>query len=358
MRLRWASFFIFASLCLRRQRPDLIHVIGASPLVAGRVDLATITFHWAGYEQALHSAGEAGGSPAGAIVRRAMLGVERCSYRPGRVRMLATLSEPARREVAAAAPGVPVALTREGVDCERFCPDPDARRAVRAASGVRRDEVVAVFVGCERRDTKGLELAISAFARALRAGTGPTRLWVLGTDGARWRRLVTSLRVNRQVDLLGLRSDPERFLQAADLFVLPTVYEVSCRAAHEAAACGLPIVAPAVHAVTQLVGQDEAGLLVRRDVDDIAQSLSRLAGDGDLRTRLGAEVRRRVLAAGDGGYVEAVASLYERLLAERQPLRPEHGHGRRVARCGHRRSVRRRQVVHLRRLVLGRRGRR
>jgi glycosyltransferase involved in cell wall biosynthesis len=315
LRVRWATFFVRASLFLRTQRPDLIHMAGPSPLVAQRVDLATVTFHWASYDRALRAGGQHRPSVVEAIGRWTMLTIERRLYRSGRVHMLATVSEPARRELAAAVPGVPVALTPEGVDCRRFAPNPAVGRQMRAARGVSQDEVVAVFVGLERRDTKGLALAISAFARARAAGTGPTRLWVLGTAGARWRRLVTRLGLEHEVDLLGFRNDVEHFLAAADLFVLPTVYEVSCRAAHEAAACGVPVVAPAVHAVAELIGDDQAGLIVSRNVDSIANALNRLAGDGELRVRLGSEGRRRALAIGHTGYPQAVASLYERLLA-------------------------------------------
>lgn len=321
LRVRWATFFVRASLALRTHRPDLVHVVGPSPLVAQPVDLATIIFHWAAYDRSLRAAGEHDGSIAEAIGRRTMMAVDRWAYRPGRTRMLATLSDPARRELTRAVPELPVALTPEGIDCRRFRPDPDIRRQVRATTGVSQDETVAVFVGRERRDTKGLALAISAFARARAAGTGPARLWVLGTTGPRWRRLVASLGVERQVDLLGFRDDVEHFLAAADLFVLPTVYEVSCRAAHEAAASGLPVMAPAVHAVAELIGDDEAGLTISRDVDSIANALSRLAGDAGLRSRLGAEARRRALAIGDGDYPQAVASLYEQLLRERSPDR-------------------------------------
>lgn len=316
LRLRWATFFVRASLRLRTQPADLIHVVGPSPMVAQRVDLATIIFHWASYDRSLRAGGEHRGSIVEAIGRWTMLTIERRRYRPGRVHMLATVSEPARRELAAASPEVPVALTPEGVDCRRFRPDPAVRGQVRSALGVSQDEIVAIFVGLERRDTKGLALTISAFARARAAGTGPTRLWLLGTTGARWRRLVGSLGLEHQVELLGFRDDVERFMAAADLFVLPTVYEAFCRAAHEAAACGLPVVAPAVHAVAELIGDDEAGLTISRSVDSVANALSRLAREAGLRARLGAEARRRALAVGSADYPQAVASLYERLLAE------------------------------------------
>ena len=80
-----------------------------------------------------------------------------------------------------------------------------------------------------------------------------------GNDGH--RALAEGLGVADRVRFLGYRVDVERVYQAADIFVLPTAYETFCRAAHEAAACGLPVVAPPVPGIRELIGEDEAGIL-------------------------------------------------------------------------------------------------
>ncbi len=106
--------------------------------------------------------------------------------------------------------------------------------------------------------------------------------------------LAERLGVGDRVRFLGYTSEVERCYRAADLFVLPTVYEAFCRAAHEAAACGLPVVAPPVNGIRELVGDDEAGIIAQRNPADFARALvavverSRCAGPAWARARAGA----------------------------------------------------------------------
>ena len=50
-----------------------------------------------------------------------------------------------------------------------------------------------------------------------------------------------------------------RMYREYDVFVLPTLYETFSLAAFEAAASGLPLVAPAVSGIEELIGDGEAG---------------------------------------------------------------------------------------------------
>jgi len=62
----------------------------------------------------------------------------------------------------------------------------------------------------------------------------------------------------------------------------------------EAAACGLPAVAPAVGGIPELVDDGMTGLVTPPgDEVALADALERLLRDGDLRARLGAAARRR-----------------------------------------------------------------
>ncbi|HTR89744.1 MAG TPA: glycosyltransferase, partial [Solirubrobacteraceae bacterium] len=59
---------------------------------------------------------------------------------------------------------------------------------------------------------------------------------------------------------------------------------------------GLPILAPAVNGIRELVRDGENGFLIdREDPTTIATRLRELADDPALRERLAAEVRRRAL---------------------------------------------------------------
>jgi glycosyltransferase involved in cell wall biosynthesis len=116
------------------------------------------------------------------------------------------------------------------------------------------------------------------------------------------------------VRFLGYTSEVERCYRAADLFVLPTVYEAFCRAAHEAAACGLPVVAPPVNGIRELVGDDEAGMIARRDPTDLARALAALASDPARRSRMGEVARQRALAFDEDAVAGRILALHESLL--------------------------------------------
>ncbi len=140
---------------------------------------------------------------------------------------------------------------------------------------------------------------------------------MLGAGNEGHRALAEGLGVADRVRFLGYRVDVERVYQAADIFVLPTAYETFCRAAHEAAACGLPVVAPPVPGIRELIGEDEAGILAGRVATEVSGALVALAEDPERRARMGEVGRSRALAHENGAAAGRVVALHESLLAPR-----------------------------------------
>jgi glycosyltransferase involved in cell wall biosynthesis len=96
---------------------------------------------------------------------------------------------------------------------------------------------------------------------------------------------------------LGHRADIDALYAAMDLFVLPSHREGFPRAAMEAAASGLPVIATDVRGCRQVVEPDVTGLLVPvRDADAIARAIERLGHDGPLRARMAIAARARAEA--------------------------------------------------------------
>ena len=215
---------------------------------------------------------------------------------------------------------MPTRVAPNGIDIERFRPDGDAREEIRLAEGVGPSEVVALFLGGDW-DSKGLGLTITGLAGASSDLDARLILWVVGRgDARRFRTIAERNGVGDRVIFFGLRPDPERFYQGADLFVLPTLYETFSLASFEAAASGLPVVAPAVSGIEELIGDGEAGIVVERTPESVARALARLAEDADLRARMGAEGRRRASEYTWERSVEAMLDVYGELLGDRVPV--------------------------------------
>ena len=98
----------------------------------------------------------------------------------------------------------------------------------------------------------------------------------------------------RGVQLLGQRDDVDALYAAMDVFVLASHREGFPRAAMEAAAMGLPIVATDIRGCRQVVEPGTTGLLVPvRDSGAIATALRTLVDDPALRAAMGASGRAR-----------------------------------------------------------------
>lgn len=318
--LKFVLFWLNAGRLVKSLEMDLVHTVGA--IIPNKADLAAIHFCHAGFLSALGYLAP----PSAPWIRRLNTGMgrqlalaaEHWCYRPSRLRAFTAVSPGVRSELLAHYPGVDAHLTPNGVDVNRFRPDASARKELRSAAGLT-NEPVAVFVGGDW-DWKGLMVVLHALADVRREDVD-LRLWVIGTgDQDRFARLATELGVASDVCFFGPRQDPERFFAAADIFVLPSLYETFSLVGFEAAASGLPVVVTPVHGIGDLVKNDGAGILAKRDGANFANALIRLARDPDLRQHLG----QRALQASRGyswrSSVAAVTDVYDSLLRSSRDL--------------------------------------
>lgn len=85
------------------------------------------------------------------------------------------------------------------------------------------------------------------------------------------------------------------YYAAADIFVFPSIFEAFGMPAIEAMSAGLPVVASKAGGVVESVVHERTGLLVDRDDPiSLADAISRLAGDPELRHAFGEAGRQRV----------------------------------------------------------------
>jgi UDP-glucose:(heptosyl)LPS alpha-1,3-glucosyltransferase len=151
-------------------------------------------------------------------------------------------------------------IVRNGVPLEQFRFDPKLREASRDQLKVKPDEIALIFAG-SGWERKGLRFAIAA--RAL-CNNRKMRLLVAGRGNQRYYK-------SKHVQFLGEVLDPVRIYSAADIFILPTIYDPFSNACLEALACGLPVIttrsngfseilAHGVHGSTVDFANDVAGL--------------------------------------------------------------------------------------------------
>jgi glycosyltransferase involved in cell wall biosynthesis len=109
-------------------------------------------------------------------------------------------------------------------------------------------------------------------------------------DLAPSRARIAELGIADRVDLPGWlgSDDVDRLLAETDIVILPSFTEGLPMTIIEAFGAGIAVVATRVNAVGDVVQHERNGLLVEAgDVDGIAQALTRLVDDPELRQRLG-----------------------------------------------------------------------
>ena len=214
-------------------------------------------------------------------------------------------------------PAVVAELTAAGVPPERIVSVPngvDTRRPPRRDHHLH-DPACLLFVG-RLHPQKGVDTLLRAFALLRPRLPRPAVLRIVG-DGPRrdqLRALAVDLGVDAHVEFAGQRDDVGPYLDAADVFVLPSRAEGLSNALLEAMAAGIPPVVSDVAGNRDGVRDGHSGLTAA--VDDppaLAAALQRLLGDRTLRARLGAQARRA--AERDYG-LDAVAARYVALYEE------------------------------------------
>jgi glycosyltransferase involved in cell wall biosynthesis len=316
MPLKFSLFFLLASLHVACMRVNIVHVTGA--IVFNRADIATVHFCHAGFYEENGSfcpKGRRGLWRLNTIIARGLaLTAERWCYRPSRLSVLCAVSSGVAAELARHYPAVPLRLTPNGVDIVQFAPDAAVRRRVRDESGVGPVELVVLFVGGDW-DHKGLAAAIEGIGIACGQGAS-LKLWVVGRgQKSKFEELAKRAGVEGKVRFFGSRTNMASFYQGADMFVLPSLYETFSLAAHEAAACSLPIIATPVNGVKDLVGNNEAGILVERNREELGSAFYFLATDECARSVMGTEGRRRVAERTWTRSVESVLDVYKDVLS-------------------------------------------
>lgn len=211
-----------------------------------------------------------------------------------------------------------------GVDLVRFQPSSAVDRE-RAEFGLQNNDLVIVTAGRIEAD-KGQHTLIEACA-GLKSKHPNLRLLLAGrvaepAYALRCRQRAAELGVLERICFLGHVPDMHRLLPRADIFVSPSIAnEALSRAILEAMAAGLPVVATDVGGAREAVAVDETGFLVPAGSSSaLSAKLNLLAGDPELRRRMGRAGRARAVGCFDvEDNVARTGRLYQALQAKASP---------------------------------------
>ena len=151
------------------------------------------------------------------------------------------------------------------------------------------------------------------------AGTGPQETEL--------RRMAARAGVSASLHWLGFCGNARTLLEAADVYVQPSLVEACPMALLEAGAMGLPVVASAVGGVPEVILDGETGLLVpRMEPAPLSVALKTLLSDAAMRARMGAAGRVRIYEnfTRERMVAETLA-VYEQMLNPSQSARSEEG---------------------------------
>lgn len=294
--LVWALFYFLEGMKLAKELEargiEHLHDHFANP--AAHAGYAAVRYLGIGWSLTLHGLSDFD-YPGGLLLEDKIRAARfvACATKYGRAQAM-RLSDPALWER--------LIVTRCGIELDRIPPrDPNS------------DRLRFVCVG-RLSPEKGQLGLIDAFGAAVDAGLDAELLLVGdGPDMARVEERVQSKHVKDRIMMVGRKAEGEALeaIASSDVLVLASFMEGLPVVLMEALAMEVPVVAPCIAGIPELVEHKKTGLLFAAgDWDDLAQQLLEIGRDEDLRRSLGAEGRKRIVEEFD--IDRAVRPLVER----------------------------------------------
>jgi glycosyltransferase involved in cell wall biosynthesis len=303
---------------MREQRPQILHTHTAKAGAVGRIaamlagdarpPIVVHTFHG-------HVLDGYFGATRAEVFRRVERRLARATTR------LVAVSPEVRDDLVGLgiAPASKFSVVRLGIELEaRTRQQGEARAQFRRLFGVPEDRFVVGWIG-RMTAVKRLPDVLESFRRLRERGIPATLCLVgEGPDRDEVERLAKRLGIMRDCLFVGYQRDVAPYYAFFDALVLPSANEGTPVVAIEALAARLPVVATAVGGVADVVEDGVDGFLVPRgDVEALAERLAQLAGDPELRERMGAAGAARIPSRyAVERLIDDVDELYRALLAE------------------------------------------
>jgi glycosyltransferase involved in cell wall biosynthesis len=209
-------------------------------------------------------------------------------------------------------------VVNNGIDQLKFDPS-RSFKDVRSELGIPKDVTLVLFVARFIHQKQPLKL-ISAFAKAVKQ-LPSLRLLMVGDGDQKQQALemVKQSGITDQVIFAPFRQDVPDVLAAADIFVLPSLWEGLPIGLLEAMAMGKAIIGTQVDGTSEVIQHNVNGLLLPVETLDetLPQTIVQLT-DATLRARLGQQARATISSTYSAATMtRQIEAIYEKLLAVR-----------------------------------------
>lgn len=185
-----------------------------------------------------------------------------------------------------------------GVNAERFVPDAVARKEEREKCGINEGMLTYTFLGRLNHD-KGISELYEAYNR-MAAEKDDVFLLLVGFDEEGYiekSKNYKNIQEGKNFHFYGQTRQPERVLNAGDVFVLPTYREGFGSSVLEAACIALPSICSDAYGVLDAYVDGVTGLQCKvGDVESLYQCMMKMHDNPELRISMSKKSRERALA--------------------------------------------------------------
>lgn len=242
-----------------------------------------------------------------------VLAAEKAMFNSSRLKAVICNSNMVKQEIIKhfSTPAERIHVIYNSVDSTKFYPvNPEAKQKIRQQLGLPTDKLLAIFVG-SGFERKGLKAAIEAVATQTN-----WHLIVVGKDKKQpsYKKFAQQLHADNRIHFVGVQTQTLNFYQAADVLLLPTLYDPFPNVILEAMSCGLPVITSTKCGGAEFITDGCQGYVTDAlNIEAIANSLSILQIT-DIRLKAGEAARAKVAVLTPEYLAQNLYNLYQQLL--------------------------------------------
>ncbi len=188
-------------------------------------------------------------------------------------------------------------VVHNGVGPQQLLPKTDAEIVLGLPHRDEHDGSLRVGTLAELHKNKGLSYSVNAIALIKKQRPDLKITFTIigeGEERANLEALITTLKLEDMVRLVGYKENGATLLSAFDVFLLPSTTEAFPYAVLEAGRAGLPVIATSVGGIPEIIDDMQSGILIQsKNPSEVARAILYLVDNPKRRTGLGEALLHR-----------------------------------------------------------------